>query len=227
MKIQIFITLMIIALFKFMPNQDLISLPPDYVYLTPGVETPFAEFKSIDFDAVASVFYQKGDKYSVRLECPDNMVDHIKFKVEEQELKIKSDKKNSHKISVYITSPDLYSVEIDGVGSFNSTEPLFLNHDFEFEHNGVGSVTIENLECLNCKIEKDGVGSSYLSIKAKNIDLDVDGVGATELNVDCDFIKIDKDGVGSLTVTGKTGFYQIEKNGVGSVNTSKLTSINQ
>ena len=152
----------------------------------------------------------------------------------------------SHRINIYITAPDLEKVQMEGVGSFHIKDELTVDHGLDFNsngvgsislnsvscgyaeihHNGVGSLSINNFECdNNIYIDKGGVGSANINLKAQDVWLNSSGVGSVTLNTKCRKIEISASGVGSTTVYGTADDYSVIKKGIGSVNVSGLSTV--
>ncbi len=152
----------------------------------------------------------------------------------------------SHRINIYITAPDLEKVNMNGVGSFHIKDELTVDHGLDFNsdgvgsislnsvscgyaeihHNGVGSLSINNFECdNNIYIDKGGVGSANINLKAQDVWLNSSGVGSVTLNTKCRKIEISASGVGSTTVYGTADDYSVIKKGIGSVNVSGLSTV--
>ena len=109
---------------------------------------------------------------------------------------------NSKNVKLYIAAPDLKSVKLQGVGSFNCRTALRLDQ-LKITLSGVGGAEISDLVCETLKVRLDGVGS-------------------VNIRVDCDELTARADGVGSMTLKGKARKADISKGGVGGVNTRGL-----
>lgn len=221
-------------------------------------------FTGIDVETVADVYYTQnnGDKQEVRLDF--SAMKDEKFKEEFQKKakviyrdgkviiglsgKIKgiSDVKKSERMRVYVTSPDLLKVELEGVGSFNCDA---INSDsFEIDNEGVGNINIKKLLANKVEITNEGVGSVNLGevqsdhlavdlegVGSVNVDqfkgglltIDSEGVGKVVANVDCQKVKAKLEGVGSIRLSGVTRQLEKEKDGVGSFKISDLKVLNK
>lgn len=138
------------------------------------------------------------------IEGPQRYVSETTTKVEKETLVIgyKENNSNSKNVKLYIAAPDLKSVKLQGVGSFNCRTALRLDQ-LKITLSGVGGAEISDLVCETLKVRLDGVGS-------------------VNIRVDCDELTARADGVGSMTLKGKARKADISKGGVGGVNTRGL-----
>lgn len=186
-------------------------------------------FERIKIDATCDVHFTQGDSTKVKVVASDAEI-MAKTSVESEygRLTIRTDGwsnwKKSRSVSIYITSPDLIEVDMDGVGSFQTrgtldTDTLRLRMD------GAGSIKIPSLICDRLKAEMDGTGSiSLTDVTAQETFLDMDGVGSIKVknfkNSGSVYCKMD--GVGSIKLAGEVKTFQKKVEGVGSINTKYL-----
>lgn len=164
-------------------------------------ECKVSGFTAIEMDAVGNIVFVQGDKYSLTLEGSPRWVAAIKYRVEDNCLKIDMNREKNRMqkgVNLYITAPDLKKVEFDGVGNFNCDTPLKVD-EFDLEFDGVGNIKITDLVC-------------------RRADMDVDGVGEVSIRINCDELKAGFDGVGNVTLSGSAKKADIDKARVGRVN---------
>lgn len=202
------------------------DIDASYFSVSHHQETLFEDFYSIDAELAANIIYTQGNKFSVTLNCSEESANNLKFKVENQKLKIKC-YKNKEIINIYITSPDIKEIDFEGSGNFTSPKKITLNHDLKIEKKGTGDLSFSNIECENCKIEIDGTSSNNFTIAAKNITLTTEGVIDTKIQVDCKIINIDAEGMCSIIVSGETEYCNVKQEGIIKVDTSYLKIKNQ
>lgn len=145
------------------------------------------------------------------------------------------------RLCVYITSPDLVKVTLEGVGLFHADA---INSDvFEIDNEGVGNVNVKKMLVNKVSIDNEGVGNVKVNdlqadrvdinnegvgsvnvgrFKGGKMEIDNEGVGKVQANVDCQSIYANLDGVGSIQLSGVTRHLNKEKNGVGSIKISEL-----
>lgn len=233
------------------------SMNGDLTY-TAGDLQPKA-FKAIDVDVVADVYYTQndGDKHDVRLdfsaikdqELAQRLKEKVKVVYRDGGLEIgltgrikNADGLNGGKrLKVYITSPDLVKVSMEGVGAFYADK---VNSDrLDIDNEGVGSIDIKQVLANKIKVNNEGVGSVRLDkvtgdnfdidnegvgsvkvgfFKGGNLKIDNEGVGKVSAEVDCVNIHASLDGVGGVTLRGVTQYYSKQKDGVGSFNDKEL-----
>ena len=122
-------------------------------------------FSSIQVTAVASVYFTQGSAYSLKIQGKEKLVNKIKISVNNGLLSIDSERDKNGNINgnngvdIYITAPDLKSVDFTGVGSFNCKTPLKLN-DVKFTVEGVGKLKVDDLKCKSLNVDLQGVGKA-------------------------------------------------------------------
>ena len=210
------------------------------------------DFKAIDVSVVADVYYTQnnGNKHDVKLDFSaiqdekDRELLKQKVKVVYRdggvEIGLTGNVKNmkgmneGKRLKVYITSPDLVKVDMEGVGSFHAgdvnSDQLTLDNEgvgsmyfksilankLKVTNEGVGSVNIDKVTGDDFSIDNEGVGKVNVGFyQGGKLDIDNEGVGKVSAKVDCKSIKASLEGVGGITLSGKTQFYKKEKDGVG------------
>lgn len=211
-------------------------------------------FNKIDIDVIADVYYTQNDsdKCEVRFDYSSiddaKLVEQIKkvVKVVYRDNGVKiglngklegvSKMQNGHRLAIYITSPDIINVDMEGVGSFYSES---INSDaIKFNNEGVGSIKVKNLLANNCEINNEGVGTVEVE-EAKGDTLDIDnegvgsvkikkyqgdkvyidneGVGKVDIRVNCNYVKAVSEGVGDVLLSGVARQLDEQRDGVGSI----------
>lgn len=209
-------------------------------------------FKAIDVSVVADVYYTQndGDKHDVRLDFSAIQDENVRKLLKEKvkvvyrnggvEIGLAGNAKNmkgldeGKRLKIYITSPDLVKVDMEGVGSFNAgdinSDQLDLDNEgvgsmhfknilankIKITNEGVGSVTVDKVTGDDFSIDNEGVGKVNIGFfKGGKLDIDNEGVGKVSAKVDCQSVKAVLEGVGGISLSGKTRFYKKEKDGVG------------
>ncbi|MGV8962854.1 MAG: head GIN domain-containing protein [Candidatus Saccharimonadaceae bacterium] len=163
---------------------------------------PIKSFTSVETDVVANVIYTQSSNVSVRAEGDKDMLDNLEITEKNGELKITHNKKirikNKKNLTIYISSPTIIELDIEGVGNWNMK----------------GRVKADNL-----KIEFDGVGNfEALDLESKNTRVSYQGVGNLTLGGTTDFLELNAEGVGSINAQSmKARKAVVKSSGVGSV----------
>lgn len=198
-------------------------------------------FNAIKSDAVANIHLRQGSTISVRVEGDKELMNRLDLHVRNGKLMIDMDNGNffkrfrigRKKLNMYITTPDLTSLETEGVGNI-TMEGNFRVPSLRIISDGVGNITAEHLNCGDITVDSDGVGNITLNGKAENVAISSDGVGnvntekllASEAqvnssgvgNVRCyarKTITIRSSGVGNVTYYGNPSIKNVSKDGVG------------
>lgn len=206
-----------------------------------------SDFTSIETDIVGNIFFTQSNRTSVSAEGDKELVDNLTVTVVNNELKL-SKKKNinrlfknrkSQKLTVYVSSPQIRELEMDGVGNVTMKGKVE-EPQLEISSEGVGNFVANNLQCQKIKVTSDGVGNVTLAGKTKEIKIDSDGVGnvhAEKMHAEDAYVTSDGvgnvtvfstqsinarvSGVGNITYYGAPKFKITEKNGIGSVKAGK------
>ena len=196
-------------------------------------------FTRVEADIVGNIIYTQSNNVSVHTEGDKELVDRLliteKNGVLKLELKRKRKIKGKKKLTVYISSPAIESINMDGVGSFNLNGVVAADNliiDFE----GVGNFEAMELQCVSIKASYEGVGNlklggttDYLEItsegvgsvntqklQAKNVIVRAGGVGSVKCFAS-DSIDLSNTGVGSITYYGKPVVKNLKNSGIGKI----------
>lgn len=195
-------------------------------------------FDKIDASIVANITFVQSDSNSLQIYGSDNIVELIGVEVKDNTLYLKMKKKVSikkGKTQITISSPDLKSIQMSGVGNLAINETLN-TPSLAINNGGVGNINIKQIICTDLNIQTSGVGNVTVSGKAQNANLSSDGVGnikAAELeaenvkagsngvgNISCfatTSISARVNGVGNISYKGNPKTKDLKKNGVGNI----------
>lgn len=163
---------------------------------------PLQSFTSVESDIVGNIIYTQSSKVSIQAEGDKELIDNLRVNEKNGVLKVthvlKINIKNKKKLTLYISSPTIVSIDSDGVGNWVMK----------------GKVKADNL-----KIEFDGVGNfEALDLESNKIKVDYEGVGNLSLGGSANFLVIESEGVGSINAENMRAKNAIIKSfGVGSV----------
>lgn len=163
---------------------------------------PLQSFTSVESDIVGNIIYTQSSKVSIQAEGDKELIDNLRVNEKNGVLKVthvlKINIKNKKKLTLYISSPTIVSIDSDGVGNWVMK----------------GKVKADNL-----KIEFDGVGNfEALDLESNKIKVDYEGVGNLSLGGSANFLVIESEGVGSVNAENMRAKNAIIKSsGVGSV----------
>lgn len=203
-------------------------------------------FSAIETGIVGNIIFTQSNHTSVTAEGNEEMINRLIVKVEGDELKL-SLKDNSKiklrnkkaKLTIKVSSPQLYNIKSDGVGSL-FLEGIVKTNNLHIDSDGVGNITASQLECNQLTVKSNGVGNIRLKGKGRLAEYTSNGVGnidtrdfiAEEVivylagvgNVRCyasNNIELYSSGVGSIVYHGEPNIKTFEKNGVGSIKAGK------
>ena len=215
---------------------------------------PLKGFERIEIFGSPTVIYEQGDAFSVKVKGPENLVNRIATELDDRTLVIRNKGKigmvnisltgNDH-LEVYVTSPDLTSIRLDGSGDFVSHRRIDTDN-MEITLRGSGDIDICDLICDECVTELVGsgdlsvdrleaktsmvslVGSGDVELKQANVhstNITLRGSGdiTADFQKDCHEVQANLVGSGDITLKGFVGKCSQQKSGSGDIDTSQLT----
>lgn len=138
-------------------------------------ERKVESFNAIDVSGAFEVYLSQGTNQSVFVEADENLLPMIRTEVRGGTLMIGNEKpiRNSKSLKVYITVPELKSIELSGAVNLTSQNKLsFTELGLE-----ISGATETNLELAVQKLEINSSGGSKMRFTgmANKVDLDVSG----------------------------------------------------
>lgn len=216
------------------------------------------EFEQIQISGSPTVVYAQADTIGVRLEGPEKMVENIVTEVKDHTLYVYNKNRVDLKVgfinlnwgdkddvTVYVSSPDLVGVRLDGSGDFISRKMVDTDV-MNIVLRGSGDIDFENIICDACTTELVGsgdininrldarmstamlIGSGDINITEVNVvetDLSLKGSGDIAVNFveGCQSAQCQLNGSGDITLEGTLNHYDAHKSGSGDINTDRLT----
>ena len=165
------------------------------------------EFNSLCINAAADIEYRPGE-CSLKMAGPQNVLDAINVSNEDGKLVVDfGDKKvrKLKKLVLYVISPELSSVEVNGAASFEAMDAL----------------RCDNLQIItrgSAEFDIDG-------LKANDVDLQTYGASDISIdNLDSKSVSIKIHGAGDCEVSGSTGSVEVSISGAGDIDLSDLVA---
>lgn len=210
-------------------------------------------FEEIEISGSPTVYYNQADSFSVKVKGPEILVKNIVTESNGKTLVVRNKGKigmfnvqfgEDDELAVYVTSPDLTSICLNGSGDFISRQ-LIDTDDMDVTLRGSGDIQINNLICDRCNVELIGSGdidltsveaqeASAILIGSGDIDLCLRNVNDTRLSLkgsgditaefseDCGAVDCDLRGSGDITLEGKVKRFSQYKSGSGDIDVDKL-----
>lgn len=214
-------------------------------------------FERVEISGSPSVVYTQADTFGVRLEGPEKMVENIMTEVKDKTLYVYNKGRVNFKfgvvnlnwgdkddVTVYVSSPDLISVRLNGSGDFFSRKPVDTDV-MNITLRGSGDIEFESIICDDCTTELVGsgdidvshldgrtstvvlIGSGDIRISEANVvetDLSLRGSGDISVNFEegCQSAQCQLAGSGDITLSGTLTHYDCKKSGSGDINTGDL-----
>ena len=138
-------------------------------------------FTNVIVDGAMNLFITQDSSYVIRVEAPENLMEHIKTEVSGSDLKIYEDHNHvvhTRAINVFISQAAIDRIELNGSGNIEANNIVSTNFDLEL--NGSGNIFL-NIATTN--LEVDLRGSGNIDITGSTTDLSVEIVGSGDLDV--------------------------------------------
>ena len=214
-------------------------------------------FERIEISGSPNVVYTQADTFGVRLEGPEKMVDNMMTEVRDRTLYVYNKGRVDLKVgfvnlnwgdkddvTVYVSSPDLIGVRVNGSGDFISKKPIDTD-TMEVVLRGSGDIDFDDIICDVCTTELVGsgdininlldaqtstvvlVGSGDINITQANVlntDLSLRGSGDISIDFEegCQSAQCQLAGSGDIELSGSLTHYDCKKSGSGDIHTGNL-----
>ncbi len=210
---------------------------------------PLKGFERIRLQGSPNIKYTQGKTWSVRVKAPQGIIKNVQTRVENKTLVVSIKSGFSFRgmkdddVTVYVTSPDLIGVEVQGSGDFESkahvdTDNLDISvrgsGDAEFYDIicdrvnislvGSGDVEIKNITTQYSNVSLVGSGDVEIrQQKAKETKLELKGSGDIKVaNQNCGIVNCRLVGSGDITLTGTIKQLNQTSRGSGDIKTAGL-----
>ena len=211
-------------------------------------------FEQIEINGSPTVYYSQADSFSVKVTGPSESVDDILTEVANGALTIRNRGKvgifnvtfsDDGKIVVYITSPDMVGVRLDGSGDFICDNRVDTDK-MDIILRGSGDISFKDIICDRCQVELVGsgdiaierleaesvstvlVGSGDIRMSERNVfstELHLKGSGdiSADLEQGCKSVSCELEGSGDITLHGNVDHFSMQKSGSGEVEVDDLS----
>lgn len=210
-------------------------------------------FERIEILGSPTVYYAQADSFSVCVKGPKSMVDDIITEVDGHTLKVRNRGKigifnisvgDDDQTAVYVTSPDLTRVQLNGSGDFISNGRIDTDRA-AFVLRGSGDIDVEDVICDECEVELVGSGDFDINrLEAKDVSVSLIGSGDIEVNLwnvtstsialkgsgdietvfkeGCRHVDCELQGSGDIKLAGAVSRFNQHKVGSGNIDSSRL-----
>jgi hypothetical protein len=217
---------------------------------------PLKGFEKIEISGSPNVYYTQADSFSVKVRCSEDGQENILTDVSDGTLFIRNRGKmgvlnivvhDEDQAGIYVTSPDLVSVRLNGSGDFSS-EKCVDTDVMEIVLRGSGDIAFKDLICDVCHVDLVGSGNIDIHrLEAKETDASLIGSGDINLelwrvlstrlglkgsgdinvsfNEGCQAVDCELRGSGDISLSGVVSRFSQQKSGSGDVNVDKLRMV--
>lgn len=214
---------------------------------------PLKGFEEIEINGSPRVCYNQADTFSVRVKGTKSSVENIITDVVDKTLTIRNRGKISlvnislsddDALTVYVTSPDLTAIRLNGSGDFASDGKIDTDH-IDIVLRGSGDIDVKDIICDRCDVELIGsgdlnvsnleaikasaslIGSGDISLglsRVKDTSLSLKGSG--DINADfkegCGALECELRGSGDISLKGSVRKFDSHKSGSGDISIDRL-----
>ncbi len=141
-------------------------------------------FSSVRNQGPFDVIYTRGDACSVTLEGDSKYFDKVNTRVSDGELIISLERGTYRnlKMRVLVTSPELYSLTLQGSGDMECLSDLISDKPLALRVLGSGDMDVQTVECSECSVAVSGSGDVEIGrLNSASADLTVSGSGDLEI----------------------------------------------
>ena len=196
-----------------------------------GKVTQMEAFDEIDVAGPFNVILEQGQATTVRVDGTVDQLGNMTIYVKDGDLVIdmKEDMVDASKffdgLRVFVSSPMVKSIEVDGSGSLTAPKALAVN-DMNLEVSGSGDITLAQLTCKGLDIEVAGSGDVMTGpVQADAVKNSIAGSGDVRLNnLNVDHVSTSIAGSGDVILRGTVGSHSEEIAGSGRVDVSGIKS---
>lgn len=146
------------------------------------VSRSVSQFNAISISVSADVIVTKGSSFDCKIEGMAADIEKVKTVVEKNRLIIKTEKDHNSYLKdmkIYITLPELCSIELAGSGNVESATEFTCNK-FSMSVAGSGNAQMQ-IDAKNVDVDLAGSGNITLKGKALNSDISMAGSGNVSL----------------------------------------------
>lgn len=176
-------------------------------------------FSGIKVGGAFNVSITPSESFSLTVESDDNLMDQIITEVDGDVLEIKSkgNIKNPSELNIYVSMPNLNSLDVSGAATVYTLSGSTINASkFEMEASGASNVNL-NLNAGDVSVEVSGAADVVLIGVATSLDAEVSGAGSLKAErLDTPKSVVNASGAGDIKIAG-TGVVAATTSGAGSI----------
>lgn len=158
-------------------------------------------FREIVVDGAMNVFITQDSSYVIRVEAPDNLMEHVKTEVNGNELKVWESHNHvihTRPVNVFISQSVIDRIELNGSGDIEGGN--IVTTDFVLALNGSGDINLD-LSASMVEVDIRGSGDIDLNGTATDLSVEVNGSGDFDArNLPVSNAVVEVDGSGDISV---------------------------
>ena len=168
-----------------------------------NISRTVTDYSGIELSMDATVYFTQGNFYSLEIEAQENLMGYIETEINGNDLVIREQHGvflgKHDPIRIYITAPDIVSLEISGSGVINVNQS-WTGYDLSTTISGSGTINIPDFQCNRISSDISGSGNIEINGGSCNYeDFSISGSGSIDMRmVECDTTYADISGSGDI-----------------------------
>lgn len=186
-------------------------------------------FKSIETSTVVNFKISQGNKTSLSLRAPSNLIDYITVKVEDGVLRVDAKKgKRFHnpgdKFNMTVTVPTLNAITTTGTGDIKFSGK-FKTGDFKATSSGTGDIDMPDFLASDLYITSTGTGDVDFNGSVNSASITSSGTGDVEFTSSkCERLTGTTSGTGDIELKGSASYAELYSYGTGDIKARRFSA---
>lgn len=186
--------------------------------------------KAINVGNAIKVIYTQAPESSVRVEAPDNVVDYVSVKVKGDKLDVglkpHVDIAGSSKVTVYVSSPSLKSVDASSASYVGMPAGLKTRSEINIEASSSATISISDLNVSKAGIEASSAARiSVGSLIAETVNAECRSAATMDLSsLDVRTISAEATSAATMSLSGRCDFADLEANSAATIKAKDLAA---
>ncbi len=184
-------------------------------------------------NGMADIQFTQGNHLSIKLKGSKNILDYCHLRLANGVLTISEKNKpadvdqiRKYDVVVYITSPAIEKIIVNGTGDFDFTN-TFTSFSLRIAMNGTGDVSIPSMNLEDFIVSISGTGNMKCTGKVYEANLSVSGTGDIDANITgLDLLKANITGTGDINLSGTTNSAKYSVSGTGDIFARRMIAKN-
>lgn len=185
-------------------------------------EYKLSGFRGLDVSWVYQVVLTQSNKYSVRIEAPENLMDYLDVRVSDNTLKLGLKKNHASRriemggrnvVRAYVSMPSLNELEMSGATKLDASGQFNAHREFKLDLSGASQARGLNIKADEVEIDCSGASHFELSGHFDKLECDMSGAAKGTLTGNVKRVEMDLSGAAKLIQNGSIGSLEMDASG--------------